>query len=62
MARYYVINEAKTYGRVIDADSSFEARCVVSKATGAGVIDFFARRADLMDDKMWKVWEGIKNK
>jgi hypothetical protein len=62
MAHYYVINTAKTYGRVIDAPTSFEARCIVAKATGAGAVDFFALREDLMRPRDWAMWDRIKNK
>ena len=62
MPRYYVINEAKTYGRVVDAATSFEARCIVAKATGAGAVDFFALREDLMRPRDRAMWDRIENK
>jgi len=62
MAHYYVVNEAKTYGRVIDAPSSFEARRIVARANNADITNFFARRHDLVDGTFWTMWQRIKNK
>lgn len=62
MPHYHVINEAKTYGRVVDAESSFEARKVVAVATREAIGNFFAVRADLMTSNDWKIWNRIKNK
>ncbi len=62
MAHYYVMNEAKTYGRVIDAPSSWDARKTLAAACQASPFDFFAIREDLMTENSWKVWDRIKNK
>lgn len=62
MTHYHVINEAKTYGRVIDAATGFEARCIVARACQSKPSYFFAIRKDTMTDIDWKMWERITNK
>lgn len=63
MARYYVMAPQFSYGRVMAAKSSFEARRVLAAVNpNAEVTDFLAVRKDLMDDNSWRMWRGLKNK
>lgn len=50
MSHYYVFHENKKFFRVIDAQSSFEARSVLSRATKSPVTEFYAVRKDLLKD------------
>lgn len=60
--RYYVFHENKNWARILECESSFEARRICAAALQLPVTDFYAVRGNLMTSRDRLIYDTAENK